>query len=172
MSDKNKNLYYLDDLSKYKVDSDDPDVRGWDVIDAENLRIGKVDRLLANKETKRVAYLDVEADPSVIEAGHKVYDKSAEDGAHEILNEEGENHFIIPIGLVSLDEENKKVRSTKITHDTFSKTKRIKKGSEVDREYEVMVLDHYLPARKEDNVHPDDERFYDRTEFEKTYNTC
>lgn len=172
MSDKNKNLYFLDDLSKYKVASDDPDVRGWEVMDSEGQRIGKVDRLLVNKETKRVAYLDVEADPTVIEAGHQVYDQSAGEGAHEILNKEGENHFIIPIGMVSLDEENNKVRSNEITHETFSKTKRLRKGSDVSRDYEIVVLDHYLPAREEDNVHPGDDSFYDRTEFEKTHNKC
>jgi hypothetical protein len=172
MSSKNKNLYFLDDLSKYKVASDDPDVRGWEVIDAKDQKIGKVDRLLANKETKRVVYLDVEADQSVIEASEKVYDKPAGDGAHEFLNESGENHFIVPIGMVSVDEENKKVRSTEITHDTFSQTKRVRKGAEIDRDYEILVFDQYLPARREDHVHPEDEEFYERKEFTKTYNKC
>jgi len=165
MSDNNKNLFYLDDLSKYKVDSDDPDVRGWDVIDADDRKIGKVDGLLANKETKHVVYLDVEADTSLIEAEHKVYDQPAGEGTHEILNEDGENHLIIPIGLVRLHEDNKKVRTEDVKHDTFSRTKRMRKGAEVDREYEVMVLGHYLPARKEDDVHPDSEGFYKHEAF-------
>ncbi|HKK39219.1 MAG TPA: PRC-barrel domain-containing protein [Cryomorphaceae bacterium] len=168
MSDKNKNLYYLDDLSKYKVASDDPDVRGWDVIDADDRRVGKVDRLLSNKETKRVVYLDVEVDRSLIEAGHEVYNKASGEGMHEFLNEEGEDHLIIPIGMVTLDEENKKVHSTEINHSTFSKTKRMKKGADVDREYELIVLTQYFPAREEDNVRPGDKDFYDREEFKRS----
>lgn len=37
MSDNNntKNLYYLDELSDYKVSSDDSDVRGWEVKDTD-----------------------------------------------------------------------------------------------------------------------------------------
>ncbi len=166
MTDNNKNLYYLDDLSNYKVASDYNDVRGWDVIDADNRRIGKVDRLLANKETKRVVYLDVEVDQSLIEAGHEVYDKPASEGIHEFINKDGEDHLIIPIGLVSLDEENEKVMSTEINHSTFSKTKRIGKGSKVDRNYELIVLGHYLPSRPvEDDDRMEDEEFYDRDEF-------
>jgi hypothetical protein len=34
VSVKNKNLYYLEELSDYKVASEYSDVRGWDVIDA------------------------------------------------------------------------------------------------------------------------------------------
>ena len=176
MSDNNKNLYYLDDLSKYKVSSDDSDVRGWDVIDVDNRRIGKVDGLLANKETERVVYLDVEVDHSLIEADHKVYDKPANEGMHEFINEEGDNHLIIPIGLVALDETNDKVISSEINHKTFSQTKRIRKGSDVDRNYELMVLNHYLPAttfdsfRSENKAHSESEGFYNRSEFKRPRN--
>ncbi len=164
MSEKNKTLFYLDDLSKYKVDSDDSDVIGWEVKDAENRTIGKVDRLLANKETERVVYLDIEVDQSLIEDGHEVYDKSAGDGAHEFMNEDGENHLIIPIGLVRLDEENETVFSDEINHSTFAKTKRISKNANVEREYEVAVLGQYLPEKRDD-IHPEGEEFYNRPEF-------
>jgi hypothetical protein len=167
MTDKHKNLHYLDDLSKYKVASDDPDVRNWEVLDADDRRIGRVDRLLANKETKRVVYLDVEADESILEAPHKVYDTPANEGTHEFINEKGENHIIIPIGMVWLDEDNKKVRSDEINHDTYSQTKRMRKGADVDREYEILILGQYLPAKKEDNVHPGGDDFYEREVFIK-----
>lgn len=168
MSEKNKNLYYLDDLSNYKVDSDDSDVRGWEVRDTDSRTIGKVDRLLANKETKQVVYLDIEVDKSLIEDGHEVYAKPASEGAHEFLNKEGENHLIIPIGLVQLDEENKKVLTNEIDHTTFAKTKRYRKGSELDRKYEITVLGQYFPEKTIDEDSLEDREFYNREEFKKS----
>lgn len=168
MSENNKNLYYLDELSDYKVASDDSDVRGWEVKDADNRTIGKVDRLLANKETERVVYLDVEVDKSVIEDGHEVYDKSAEEGVHEFVNKDGENHLIVPIGMVSLDEENKKVISDKINHSTFSKTKRFSKGSKLDRKYELTVLKHYSPEKADNDDDMNDDTLYNRQEFNRS----
>lgn len=167
MSESNKKLFYLDDLSNYKVASDDSDVRGWKVKDADNRTIGKVDRLLANKETERVVYLDIEVDESLIEEGHEVYEKPASEGTHEFSNKEGENHLIIPIGLVKLDEENKKVLTDEINHSTFARTKRFRRGSELDRKYEVTVLGHYFPEKNIDEVHLEDEDFYNRREFNK-----
>ena len=144
MSDrKNKHLYYLNELSDYKVESHDPDVRGWKVKDAENRVIGKVDNLLVNKERKKVVYLDVEVDTSIIEANHDPYGKSASEGVHEFINKEGENHLIVPVGLVDIDKDDKAVRCDKIDHRTFAETKRMEKGYDVDREYEVAVLESY-----------------------------
>lgn len=168
MSENKKNLYYLDELSDYKIASDDSDVRGWEVIDADNRTIGKVDRLLANKVTERVVYLDVEVDQTLIEQGHEVYEKSASEGAHEFVNKEGENHLIIPIGLVKLDEENNKVISDVINYGTFAKTKRINKTAQVDRKYEMSVLGQYSPGNWADNDDFEDEKFYDRQEFKRS----
>lgn len=168
MSEYKKNLFYLSDLTDYKVASDDSDVRGWEVEDADHRVIGKVDRLLVNKESQRVVYLDIEVDKSLIEDGHEIYNKSSSEGAHEFLNKEGENHLIIPIGLVSLDEENKKVISNEITHSTFARTKRLSKGTDVDRNYEVSVFKQYFPETPFDENDLRDENFYNRQEFKNS----
>lgn len=167
MSEDNKNLSYLDDLSKYKVASEDSDVRGWEVMDADLRKVGSVDRLLINKETERVVYLDVEVDASLIEEGHKVYGKSASEGAHEFINKEGENHLIIPIGSVRLDEEHKTVLADEINRNTFSKTKRFSKGAALDRKYEVTVYKHYFPQNTVNEDDLENERFYERREFDR-----
>lgn len=140
---KEKNLYYLNELSDYKVASDDPDVRGWQVKDADNRVIGKVDNLLVNKATERVVYLDVEVDKSIIEANHDPYGQPADADVHEFINKDGENHIIIPIGLVSLSFDPDYVFTDRINHQTFAETKRFQKGSDVNREYEVVVLESY-----------------------------
>lgn len=50
--EKNRSLFYLDELSDYKVKSGDPDVRGWHVKDKDQRVIGKVENLLVNKNTE------------------------------------------------------------------------------------------------------------------------
>ncbi|MDT0687579.1 PRC-barrel domain-containing protein [Autumnicola psychrophila] len=140
---KNKHLFYLNELSDYKVASDDPDVRGWEVQDKDNRVVGKVDNLMVNKNTQRVVYLDVEVDKSIIEANHKPYRDSANDGVHEFINKDGENHLIVPVGLVRLNTNKNFVYTDRIDHRTFAQTKRMEKGSNVDRDYETVVLASY-----------------------------
>lgn len=168
---KEKNLYYLNELSDYKIASDDPDVRGWQVKDADNRVIGKVDNLLVNKTTERVVYLDVEVDKSIIEANHDPYGQPANADVHEFINKDGENHIIIPVGLVNINYDPDYVITDKINHQTFAETKRFQKGSVVNREYEVVVLDsygrnrenydrdaHYTSTRRDDDFDRDRER--------------
>lgn len=143
MTERRKNLYYLDELSDYKVSSEDPDVRGWDVKDKDNRVVGKVDNLLVNKDREQVVYLDVEVDETIIEANHDPYSRSSNDGVHEFINKDGEEHIIIPIGLVKVDEDRKFVYTDSIDYQTFSETKRYPKGTPVERDYEVVVLDSY-----------------------------
>ena len=168
MSDNNKNLYYLDELSDYQVASDYSDVRGWEVIDANNRAIGKVDRLLVNKKTERVVYLDVEVDATLIEDGHNTYQVPVSEGVHEFLNEDGDDHMIIPIGMASLDEENERVLTNQIDYSTFAKTSRFKKGTEIKSDYELKVLRQYSGDNAIFNDAYDD-RFYDRKEFENEW---
>lgn len=143
MTEKRKNLYYLDELTDYKVSSEDPDVRGWDVKDKDNRVIGKVDNLLVNKEREQVVYLDVEVDETIIEANHDPYGNPSNADVHEFINKDGEEHVIIPVGLVTIDEDRKFVYTDRIDYQTFSETKRIEKGAPVDRDYEVVVLESY-----------------------------
>ena len=165
MKEKNKNLYYLHELSDYKVAEEYADVRDWEVVDADKRTIGKVDGLLVNKDAERVVYLDVEVDRSLIEAGHETYAIPANKGVHAFLNEEGENHLIIPIGLVMLDEDNNKVHCNQIDYTTFAKTKRFKKGFDIEKSYERIVLPHYFPGNKFDEEIGSDNQFYNRKEF-------
>lgn len=167
MTDQNKNLHYLHELSDYKVADDYADVRDWEVIDADKRTIGKVDGLLVSKQAERVVYLDVEVDTSLIEIGHETYATAANKGVHEFLNEDGENHLIIPIGMVTLDEDNKKVHCSQIDYTTFANTKRFSKGADLERSYELMVLPHYFPGNKFDEETGSHNQFYNRKEFKR-----
>lgn len=144
MTDTKKDLNYLDNMSGYKVDSDFSDVRGWPVKDVNNRIIGKVDGLLASKKAQRVVYLDVEVDEGVIEEGHKPLQTPANEGVHEFINKEGENHLIVPIGMVSINEDEKEVFTDQIDHATFARANRFGKGADFDQNYEVEIYRLYL----------------------------
>jgi len=163
-SNNNKNIFYLEELSKYKVENTDKDVRGWPVKDKDGRTVGKVDNLLVNKNTERVVYLDIEVDSSIIEANYEPYGKKAKDGVHEFINKDGENHLILPIGLAHLNLESEIVFTENIDHKTFAETKRIKKGTPIFREYEIIVLDSYNRDNSETD-YPNDESYYKRKEF-------
>jgi ribosomal protein L31E len=137
MTDTNKNLFNLDELSGYKVAENYNDVRGWDVKDANDRTIGKIDHLLVNKIDERVVYLDVEVDETVIEEGFNTYQNRVSVGVQEFLNKDGENHLIIPIGMAVIDEKNKLVNTIQIDSSTFAKAKRFRKGDVIDFGYEL-----------------------------------
>jgi len=168
MTDTNKNLFNLDELSGYKVAENYSDVRGWDVKDANDRTIGKVDHLLVNKIAERVVYLDVEVDETLIEKGFETYKDRVSDGVHEFLNKEGENHLIIPIGMANIDEKNKWVNTNQIDSSTFAKTKRFKNGDVIDFDYELNVVRHY---RGDNAIHSSNnvDGFYDREEFNNSF---
>ena len=161
-----KNLYYLDELSGYKVADEDCDVRGWEVVDKEGLTVGTIEGLLVSKTAEKVVYLDVEIAQELLDKSHQTYAVSAQEGAHEFMNKDGENHLILPIGLVELDEDGKRVIANKTSYDTFSKTKRFGKGTDINRDHEISALQNYRSAPNTDYPSPKDEHFYDGREFE------
>ncbi|HZJ35061.1 MAG TPA: PRC-barrel domain-containing protein [Gillisia sp.] len=145
-----KHLYYLEELSDYKVDSHYSDVSGWPVKDRENRVIGKVSNLLVNKDVEKVVYLDVEVDDSIIEANHDPYATPANAGLREFVNKKGENHIIIPIGMITIDDKQKFVFSDSIGYQTFAGTKRMTPGANINRDYEMMVLNSYNRDRRKE----------------------
>lgn len=147
MTEKTKHLYYINELSDYKISDGYPDVRGWDVKDIDNRVIGKVDNLMVNKDAERVVYLDVEVDKSIIDAKYDPYGGQNQTEVREFVNKDGENHIIIPIGLVDLNEDSDYVYTESIDHRTFAETKRYRKGDTINRSYENQVLGSY--GRKE-----------------------
>lgn len=161
-----KNLYYLDELSGYKVADDDCDVRGWEVVDRDGRTIGTVDGLLVSKKAEKVVYLDVEVARELIGKDHETYTVQANEGAHEFLNKDGENHFILPVGLVDLNEDGKKVLANQTSYDMISNTKKFGKGTDINREYELSAIRSYHPTTAENYRSPIDEHFYEGREFE------
>ncbi|MBU3025205.1 photosystem reaction center subunit H [Zobellia galactanivorans] len=143
MGTKEKHLYYLNELSEYKIEDDYPDIRGWVVKDANLRNIGSVKNLLVNKKVEKVVYLDVEVDATIIDAEHDPYYDNTDTRLKEFVNEKGENHIIIPIGQVDINMAEDYIFSKTIDHNTFASTKRIRENSAVDRSYENAILNSY-----------------------------
>lgn len=165
MPDNSKNLYYLQELPDYKVATGYTDVRGWEVEDAEKKMIGVVDGLLVNKEAERVVYLDVELDPFIIQQKRERNNVTGSEDAGKFINKEGEDHILIPVGIVSIDEEENKVRTEVIDRSTFAGIRRFRKGSDIDRNYEREVLVGYFPSLPPDQLNVPNREFYNRKEF-------
>jgi uncharacterized protein (TIGR02271 family) len=79
----------LNRLHGYAVADDDPDIRGWEVISADRIRIGEVDQLLVDTEAMKVRYLDVDLDERMVAAGDR--------------------HALIPVGYARLEEDRSRV---------------------------------------------------------------
>lgn len=161
---KDRNLYNLDELGSYKVADSNKDVRGWEVKDADHRILGEVENLLVNKNTERVVYLDVKVDESILSSNFQPYTTKVIDGVHDFINEDGDNHIIIPVGMVTLDIEGETVYTNKINFETFAQTRRFRKGTPLNRDYEVDVYGSYKRPEK-DTAYPDDDTFYDNEDF-------
>ncbi|APG59749.1 hypothetical protein [Christiangramia salexigens] len=143
MSAIKKHLYYLKELKNYKVLSSDDDIRGWKVKDLDNRTIGTIDDLLVNKDLGKVVYVDVLVDQSIIDSAHDPFEPSQTSGLREFINKDGENHIIIPIGLISLNKKEKFIFTESINYNTFAATRRFKTGESISREYEDHILRSY-----------------------------
>lgn len=168
MSANDKPLYYLDELPDYKVASDDCDVRGWEVKDKDSRIIGKVDGLLVNKAAERVVYLDVKLDRNLSAENRQTGLASPERGMYEFKHKDGDDHLIIPVGMVKLDEEAKAICASQIDYNTFAKARRFPKGAVIERNDEITLLRHYLPTASVDYPSNISNDFYNGREFENT----
>ena len=112
---------------------------------------------------------DVEVDHSVIADGHEAYSTPANEGIEEFLNSDGENHLIIPVGVVTLDEKLSKVHCDNINYSMFANTKRLKKGDPIDRSYEQKLLAHHDQTITFDEEADSTNLFYERPQFLPRY---
>lgn len=162
MEDHRK-LYRLHELSDYKVASHYPDIRGWNIVDADNQKIGEVDDLVVNKAEERVVYLDVEVDKKIMD--------NQDQPVIERKHTDAENHLIIPIGAVSIDTEQKHVICNDINYGTIRRARRFKKGQDIQRDYETELIRVYYPDENRDSLRDNNDddynRLYDRRQFKR-----
>lgn len=115
-----RRLFKLRDLNDYKVSDDDPDVRGWQVVDRDNQKVGEVAELIVNPAQRRVKYLEVAA-------------------VNSLSSQRAERHMLIPIGMAVIDEEDDTVRIPEIAYDTLTDLPDYS-GEEITPDYENDVV--------------------------------
>ncbi len=138
-NDDDSRLKFLTDLDDYKVASDDPDVRGWTVVDASNHEVGKVDNLLVDMTREKVRYLDVDLNKDLLGKDHEPLASNDPSGVHE-YEKDGDVHMIVPIGLARLDVDNKKVISDEINSNIIRQGHFHRKGQHISPDYERRVV--------------------------------
>ena len=113
-------LARLDELDDIEVASHDPDPRGWQVVDSDGHRVGRVDHVIGDTAAMKARYLTVEVD-----------DDLATD-----------RHVLVPVGHVDLDTDNQRVLSRALHRDRIADVPAYEGGS-IDRDYENRLRHHY-----------------------------
>ena len=119
----NRHLYRLNELKDYKVASDDPDVRGWEILDRDNQKFGTIKELIVDPEKKKARYLDVE--PS-----------------GDFSSRKGDERLLIPIGVARLDKDHNNAIVNVIDKDALTSYP-LYSGDAVTRDYEVEVVERF-----------------------------
>jgi hypothetical protein len=70
--------------------------------------------------------------------------------------------------MATIDEKNKCVNTNQIDRSTFTQAKRFRKGDDIDFEYELNLLSHYIGDQTIHNSNSVD-GFYNRQEFNNTF---
>lgn len=127
---RNKNLEFVADLSKYKVHHDDVDPRGYTVMLDGGEKIGEVEGLLADVPAKLVRYIEIEVEDNIIErhtAGH--YDES-------------DRHILVPAGLVAINKSGNSVGLRGLTLENMIDYPRFQKDQGYTTGYEIETNDY------------------------------
>lgn len=137
-------LARLGDLNDYEVSDDDPDVRGWDVVDRQGISLGNVDELIVDQDALKVRYLAVKLDHSA--------------GATQQFR-------LIPIGLATLDENEDVVILQNMNLQNLMNCP-IYDGSHITREFEqrLLVTSGITNTREQT---PNPRGFYDEEHFDQ-----
>lgn len=88
------------DHSGFEVVKGEPDIRGWDVKNMHNQKIGEVEDLIVDAQEKKVRYLVVDLDDNKLNLDHR--------------------KVLVPIGLAELDEHKDDVLIPNVSPEQFA----------------------------------------------------
>lgn len=120
MESKQTRIAPLSEMTEFKVSSDDPDPRGWDVVAADGRTVGTVKDLLVDRDAMRVRYVEVEL----------------ADGARRTL---------LPIGTAQLDDETDRVLFHELSPEQLAELPAYDYAT-FTREYETSVVTRFGPG--------------------------
>ena len=151
-NDRDRHLFRLGELDDWKVADEDPDVRGWKVVDRNGLKLGTIEELIVDRDREKVRYLDIAP-------------------GRDRVNED--DHVLIPIGLARVDDNDDKVVINEIDSEAIT-TFPAYKGEVITRDYEHGVVDRLNKIGSGETVERRDtttndefynNRFYDEDRF-------
>ena len=126
--------------------SDDPDVRGWEIVDRDNERFGTIKELIVDPEKKKVRYLDVEPSSDLSSAGNE--------------------RLLIPIGVAKLDKDHKNVIVNEVDKDALASFP-LYSGDVVARDYEIEVVERFNRPGGTTTTTRETGDFYDTTVYDE-----
>lgn len=121
---RNKHLYRLGELNDYKVASNDPDVRGWPVVDRDNREFGTISELIVDPKQEKVRYLDVVTN---------------RDNAR---GNDAEEHLLIPIGVARIADADDRIIIRDLDSQLLNSYPS-HRGGEITRDYEYEVVERF-----------------------------
>ncbi|HET6245195.1 MAG: PRC-barrel domain-containing protein [Bacteroidetes bacterium] len=121
-----KRLYNLKKLEDFEIADNETDIIQWNVFSSDNVKIGKVEDLIVDKDNMKVEYADM------------IVDKHFVTGT-------AENHLLIPMEMIHLDKENKKVFVTKIVSKDLAFYP-LYNGSNIPANYEQTLREKLIQA--------------------------
>jgi sporulation protein YlmC with PRC-barrel domain len=143
----NRNLKELHG-SDFEVAHDEPDIRGWKVVNMENIEIGKVNDLLFDIDSRKVRYLAIKLNGKPL----------------NLISRD----LLIPIGLAELDKKDDFVLLPDITVGQLASLPDYKKGKvTVETERAIRtVFSGTQNVDKSDHSADENEQFYDKDYFD------
>lgn len=143
----NRNLKELHG-SGFEVAHDEPDIRGWKVVNMENIEIGKVKDLLFDIDSRKVRYLAIKLNGKPL----------------NLLSRD----ILIPIGLAELDKKDDFVLLPDVTAGQLATLPDYKKGKvTVETERAIRTVFSGTPTTGRDDTYSEsNEKFYDNDYFD------
>ena len=142
------NYKKLNDID-FTVAWNEPDVRGWKIADEAGREFAKIDDIIIDEDESREKYLDV-----IVEQEHPE-----------------PNHMLVPVGVIDLQDENKKVIVNFYSKDQLLEMPKYD-GKKITDEYEDHLMDEFAknmkttPSAETESTHEhkyyDNERLYDK----------
>ncbi|MFA6083096.1 PRC-barrel domain-containing protein [Mucilaginibacter sp.] len=147
-TDENINNYSrLEELSEsnFEIVDGQPNIQGWDIESSKGVKIGEVDDLLFDPESRKVRYIVLDTENN---------DLDLEDG-----------HVLIPIGVAELNEKDDTVLIPNITVEQLTSLPLYERGREISREIEAEIRNVFI---KPDTTIVTDNDFYEHEHFNET----
>lgn len=141
-----RHLFKLTELDDYKVSGEDPDVRGWSILDRDRNEFGRIEELIVDPEKEKVRYLDVVPNT-----------KQSVD--------EGDLHMLIPVGAARIVNDENKVIVDGIDRARLDSYP-MYRGDYISRDTELLVVESFTTPGGGSLSSTDTGDFYEHTLFD------